>query len=144
MAGDAAQWMVRDFERVPGEFPIRTFLEGLEGRDANEAAALLVKLAARGNQLRPPDSKALVGQRNLFELRGHQVRIFYMFRPGREIVLLDGIVKQQDRIPASDLARVGGYQREVDRRGSAVPPGERRAAGTECRRRPGSPKGGQR
>lgn len=38
-----------------------------------------------------------------------------MFRPGREIVLLDGIVKQQDRIPASDLARVGGYQREVDR-----------------------------
>lgn len=84
MAGDAVQWTVRDFERVPGEFPIRTFLEGLEGRDANEAAALLVKLAVRGNRLRPPDSKALVGQRNLFELRGHQVRIFYMSaRAGR-------------------------------------------------------------
>lgn len=84
MAGDAVQWMVRDFERVHGEFPIRTFLEGLEGRAANEAAALLVKLAVRGNRLRPPDSKALVGQRNLFELRGHQVRIFYMSaRAGR-------------------------------------------------------------
>jgi hypothetical protein len=56
------------------------------------------------------------------ELRsGHQVRIFYCFQPGRLIVLLDGIVKKQDRIPPADLARVLGYQREVERRGPRAP-----------------------
>lgn len=54
---------------------------------------------------------------NLFELRGHQVRIFYMFLPGRVIVMLDGIVKKQDEIPRQDLERIRHYRQEVLRRG---------------------------
>ena len=53
----------------------------------------------------------------LFELRGKQIRIFYMFLPNRVAVLLDGEIKKRDDIPAKTLARVRGYQREVVRRG---------------------------
>lgn len=120
MAG-GNQWQIVEYEHTRANFPVRTFLNGLEGRNANEAAALLSRLAILGNRMRPPDSKLVEGQRNLFELRGHQVRIFYMFLPGRVIVLLDGIVKKQDRIPMADLRRVLGYQRDVEQRGPRAP-----------------------
>jgi hypothetical protein len=42
-------------------------------------------------------------------------------RPGRQIVLLDGIVKKQDRIPRADLERVLGYKRDVEQRGPRAP-----------------------
>ena len=50
----------------------------------------------------------------LFELRGHDVRIFYTFRPGRRIVLLDGLVEKRDQIPHDVLALVRRYQSEVE------------------------------
>ena len=48
------------------------------------------ELRERGNLLRPPHSKALGD--GLFELRSvkHALRVFYMFLPGQQIVLLDG------------------------------------------------------
>lgn len=56
--------------------------------------------------------------RELVELRAHPnpVRIFYIFRPGRRIIVLDGMVKKKDRIPADVLKRVRGYQRDVESR----------------------------
>lgn len=119
MATAPRGWEVDEYELGRGEVPIRTFLATLDGRNANQAAALLLKLAALGNQLRPPDSRQVA--ENLFELRGHQVRIFYMFLPGRRIVLLDGIIKKQDRIPRQDLDRVRAYQVEVLRRSPRAP-----------------------
>jgi hypothetical protein len=122
MADSGSGWTVVDFERMRGDFPIRTFLATLEGRNKAESAALIQQVAARGNQLREPRSKKVEGTERLFELRsGHQLRIFYCFQPGRGIVLLDGIVKKQDRIPAGDLARVLGYLRDVERRGPRAP-----------------------
>jgi len=83
----------------------------LAGRDRDEAIALIELLEKWGNRLRPPRSKP-IGD-GLFELRGDQVRIFYVFRFGRRIVLLDGMVKKRDKIPPRVLERVRGYQREV-------------------------------
>ena len=45
--------------------------------------------------------------------RLYAVRIFYMFLPGRRIVLLDGIVKKRDDIPSAVLKRLRQLQREV-------------------------------
>lgn len=118
-AGSGSEWTVVEFERIRDDFPIRTYLAGLQGKHAKDARALIAKLAARGNQMRPPDSQIVTGK--LYELRGFQVRIFYMFRPGREIVLLDGIIKKQDKIPTADRDRVLGYVAEVDRRGPRAP-----------------------
>ena len=46
----------------------------------------------------------------MFELRRNQVRLFYIFEPGRVIRLLGGMVKKQDRIPADMVAQMRGYQ----------------------------------
>jgi hypothetical protein len=80
MATVPGGWQVEEYERSRDDVPLRSFLAGLDRRNANQAAALLLKLAARGNQLRPPDSQQVAD--NLYELRGHQVRIFYMFLQG--------------------------------------------------------------
>jgi hypothetical protein len=52
----------------------------------------------------------------LFELRGKEIRIFYVFVPGRAIVLLDGEIKKRDDIPKRTLERVRRLQAEVVRR----------------------------
>ena len=70
-----------------------------DDRAFDEAVALIKLLGERGNLLRWPRSEALGS--GLFELRGKQVRIFYVFRPGRRVVLLDGIIKRTTSFPTS-------------------------------------------
>ena len=106
-----ATWTLEEYAAPNGEKPVLRFILGLEGRNKTETAALLQLLRERGNALRPPHSKAL--GRGLFELRGHEVRIFYMYRPEHRIMLLDGVVKKQDEIPGEVLARVRMMQRAV-------------------------------
>jgi len=91
--------------------PARAFLESLQGRPREQALALIELLERRGNLLREPHSKQV--EAGLFELRSHRVRIFYTFRPGRRIVLLDGMIKKRDEIPAAVLDRVRLMVREI-------------------------------
>jgi hypothetical protein len=112
MAQQPQNWTIHEYATPGGEKPVLSFLQGLEGRNKRDAIALIQLLRERGNQLRPPHSKAV--ETGLFELRGHQVRIFYMFRPGCRIVLLDGMVKKQDEIPDEVLKRVRGYRQAVE------------------------------
>ena len=111
MTDGQVEWAIEWFVKGNGERPLRTFLAGLTGRNYDEAIALMEMLGKWGNRLGSPNSEALGD--GLFELRGHQVRIFYMFRPGRRIILFDGIVKKKDRIPSSVLDVVRKYQQEV-------------------------------
>jgi hypothetical protein len=91
---------------------VRDFISGLTNvRAFDEAAALIKLVRERGNRLRRPRSAPLGG--GLFELRGEQVRIFYMFRPGDRIVLLDGMVKKRNDLPHDVLERVRQLQKEV-------------------------------
>ena len=82
-----AGWTIDDCTTASGDSPVRAFLAGLQGRDRVEAFALLQLLAERGDTLRLPHSRPLGG--GLFELRGMQVRIFYVFKPHKRLVLLD-------------------------------------------------------
>lgn len=107
-----ADWTVEWYRTIRGEAPAQTFLASLEGPLADEAAALLLLAEARGNELRAPHSKSLGD--GLFELRGRRgVRLFYTFRSGRRVIVLDGVVKKRRDIPAEVLTRVRGYQRGV-------------------------------
>lgn len=112
MPDEQGGWTVEWYVSAGGERPVRDFLSALEGRNLEEALALIELLQKWGNKLRPPRSEPLGD--GLFELRGHQVRIFYIFRPGRRAVLLDGIVKKQDKIPGEVLRRVRQFQQEVE------------------------------
>ena len=109
-----APWTIDTYETEQGEKPVLAFLQGLEGRNKSESIALVQLLEERGNTLRRPQSGAL--RDGLFELRGKEVRIFYVFLPNRVAVLLDGEIKKRDDIPLKALERVRGYQREVVRR----------------------------
>ena len=106
-------WNLRFYQTPGGERPAAAFVEQLPEPARAEVAALLVVLRDRGNLLRPPHSKALGD--GLFELRSvkHAVRVFYMFLPGQQIILLDGIVKKRDDIPAAVLRRIRVLQDEV-------------------------------
>ena len=88
-------------------------LQGLTGDAKTEAIAALKLVAERGNTLREPVSKAL--SEGLFELRGRTsgVRIFYTFKPGRVIVLLDGVIKKRGDIPARELERMRRLRNEA-------------------------------
>ena len=110
-------WSVEWFEMQGGRVPLRTFLDGLVDADRKRAFALLTLLEARGHQLREPHSKVI--EPGLMELRGggsSQVRMFYIFQPGRRAVVLDGILKKQDAIPRDVLERMRLYRRDVEAR----------------------------
>lgn len=114
----AGPWVIDLFRTERGEALVQAFISGLAGRDRDEAFALIKLLEEQGNALRRPQSGVL-GE-GLFELRGMQVRIFYMFLPGQRIVLLDGEIKKRDDIPPKTLKRVRGYRDTVlHREGSA-------------------------
>ena len=106
-------WNLAFYQTPRGERPAAAFVEQLAEPARAEVAALLAALRERGTLLRPPHSKALGD--GLFELRSvkHGLRVFYMFLPGQQIVLLDGIVKKRDDIPAAVLRRIRLLQSEV-------------------------------
>lgn len=105
-------WKIEDYKDRTGHSLVREFIDSLQdARARKEAAALIKALQARGNQMRSPASDPLGG--GLFELRGDQVRIFYCFRPGGRIFLINGIIKKRDRIPAEVLARIRKMEAEI-------------------------------
>ena len=112
MSSSTPSWTLERFVLDSGESPARTFLEALGGRERVDALALLKLLAEQGNALKMPHSKPLGG--GLFELRAGPVRLFYAFRPGRRIVLLDGLVKKRQDIPPGVLTRLRRYQRALE------------------------------
>lgn len=105
-------WRVELYRTATGEVPVRAFVDGLEPRPRDEADALVRLLREQGNQLRRPHS-ALIAE-GVFELRGHQVRIAYVFRPGRRAVLLDGTMKKQDKLPREFVRRVVAMARALE------------------------------
>ena len=116
-------WVIDVFRTEQGEALVQAFVEGLTGRDRDEAFALVKLLEEQGNDLRRPQSGILGG--GLFELRGKQVRIFFMFLPGRRVMLLDGEIKKRDDIPPKTLKRVRGYRDTVLRREAGTRKGKR-------------------
>ena len=105
-------WSIDWYRTAAGQVPLRTFLVSLTGDHKDQAVAMLARLRRDGNQVqrsRPIES-------SLFERKGYQVRIYYVFRPGRRIVVLDGDVKKQDKISQDVLKRIRVYRRDLEER----------------------------
>ncbi len=87
--------------------PVEDFIGSLPESDQAKIRAAIAFLAEVGNGLREPQSKSL-GE-GLFELRVKSRRIFYCFRPGKEIVLLHAFTKKTQKTPPGELST--GYRR---------------------------------
>ena len=116
-------WVIDVFRTKKGEALVWAFVAALTGRDRKEAIALVKLLEEQGNALRRPQS-GILGE-ELFELRGKQIRIFYMFLPGQRVVLLDGEIKKRDDIPPKTLKRMRDYRDAVLSRESGARKGKR-------------------
>ena len=105
--------VVLTYQTPAGEEPATAYVNGLKGTTATRADALVRLLGERGHELRLPHAKPLGN--GLYELRdvGTGVRIFYMLLPGNRAVLLDGITKKRDDIPARVLDRLRKLQGAV-------------------------------
>ena len=115
-------WKIEFYKTVNGAVPAEDFLDSIE----------IVKLKAKmireldlleefGNQLREPHTKLVVDDRaSLFELRAQQSsnisRIFFFFREGKKIILLNGIVKKQDKTPPEAIDLAYSYKKDYEKR----------------------------
>ena len=99
------RWEVDDYRGPKGGRPVKAFRDGLSVNAKPKVYAALEMLAAEGNRLRFPKSRALGD--GLFEIRvAHPegpFRIVDCFRPGRRVRLLHAFVKRTQEIPAQDL-----------------------------------------
>jgi hypothetical protein len=109
-----ADWRIEAYRLDTGESLVQAFLDQLDGEPLADALALLKLLREYGNALRLPHSRALGD--GLFELRGFQVRLFYVFRGVRTAVLLDGMVKKRDDVPNDMVRRLRRMQRVLRER----------------------------
>jgi hypothetical protein len=119
----AGPWVIDVFRTERGEALVQVFISALTGRDRDEAFALIRLIEEQGNALRRPQS-GILGE-GLFELRGKQIRIFYMFLPDRRVVLLDGEIKKRDDIPPKILKRMRGYRDAVLRQEASARKGKK-------------------
>ena len=105
-------WKIEELVNARGEKIVSRFIATLQGRNSDEAKALLMVLAERGNDLGMPESKSL-GQ-GLCELRGSELRIFCCFRPGRRIVLLDALLKKRTDVPRDVVDRLRKLVKRIE------------------------------
>ena len=101
---------VDDYRGPHGARPVKVFLDGLSGPAKAKVYAALEMLAAEGNRLQMPRSRALGS--GLFEMRiAHPegpFRIIYCFQPGSRVLLLHAFVKRTEQIPSQDLELAKG------------------------------------
>jgi hypothetical protein len=106
-------WAVEAYRNPSGAMPVWVFIDALTGQAEEDALALVKLVEERGNTLREPQSKALGD--GLYELRRNQVRIFYMFGPGRQVVtLLSGVMKKRKRIPPAEVRLARLYKAAIE------------------------------
>lgn len=108
-----ADWTVEQYQFPNGQRPFESFMRTLS-RDAFREAVALRRMLRHAHALRPPQSKAL--GHGLLELRGKRcgVRIFYVFRPGCRVVILDGYLKKRQDIPGSVLRQMRKYKADLE------------------------------
>jgi hypothetical protein len=115
-------WDIILYKTENGECPVEIFIESIN--DPKLKAKILRDLdllEEKGNLLCEPQSKPIKDTRgSLFELRSKQssniTRIFYYFRKGRKIVLLNGFVKKSNNIPPSELFIAFAYKKDWEER----------------------------
>ncbi len=106
-----------------GDKPVVQFLESLRGTNPvlhKLVTAGLLKLRNRENH-GPPLTAPIHGSVSLLELRVGRTdiaRMFFFFRPNREIVCTNGYVKKTEKLDPREIARAERFKLDWVRRNS--------------------------
>ena len=114
------EYRVTFYRTEGGEKPVVEFLESLRAKDA--ALHKLVTAGIRKLKNRdthgPPLSAPVRGSA-LMELRvgrANIARVFFFFRPNREIVVTNGYVKKAQKLDPDEITRAERYKADWERR----------------------------
>ena len=80
--------------------------------DCDQVEARLDILQQRGSLCRRPISARL--EDGIFELRGKLTRIFFYFRPNREIVFVHSIQKKTSKVAREDIELAKARRRQIE------------------------------
>lgn len=98
------EYSVNFYTTSRGEKPVSTFIDSQDEITYAKIMRMLDLIETHGPNLGMPYSKAL--GKSLFELRirgKKEVRVFYIFRIGREVILLHAFVKHGQKTLAKEL-----------------------------------------
>ncbi len=115
------EYRVIFYSTIVGEKPVVAFLESLHGTSDPPhklVTAGLGKLKNRDNH-GPPLTAAVHGSSSLMELRVGRTdiaRVFFFFRPNREIVCPNGYVKKRQKLDPNEVTRAERYQADWEQR----------------------------
>ena len=115
------EYQIVFYETEDGAKPLVAFLEALRGRNDplhKLVVAGLRKLKNRDNHGLPLTA-SIQGSASLMELRVGRTdiaRVFFFFRPNREIVCTNGYVKKSQKLDPKEVARAERYQADWERR----------------------------
>ncbi|WEV46514.1 type II toxin-antitoxin system RelE/ParE family toxin [Bifidobacterium sp. ESL0690] len=104
-----------EFYALPnGKEPMQELLSSLDEKLARKLLDDIDMLRVYGNHLREPYSKRVSD--GIFELRVRQsrndVRALYFFMEGRRIIITNGFVKKQNKLPLVELSRAKRYRKD--------------------------------
>ncbi len=106
MLSSKGDWLVRMYKDARGREPVGEFLDGLPAGVRSRVFDSVDLLERLGTGLGMPHASHVSGY-PFWELRvsarGHAVRVFYVARPGREMVLLHAFEKKSRRAPTREL-----------------------------------------
>jgi len=115
-------WQVEFFETSRGSSPPRDFLLGLPAKAQAKVARALDLLEEYGPEIGEPYVKAIRGRKNLLELRtslgSDAFRLFFFHAGERRLIVVHGIRKKSQRIPARDLDTAEERMRTLQGRGA--------------------------
>lgn len=115
------EYRILFYSAEEGEKPVAGFLEALRGR--NNVLHKLVVAGPRKLKHRdyhgPPLTASIQGSSSLMELRVGRTdiaRVFFFFRPNREIVCTNDYVKKSQKLDPREIARAELYRADWEQR----------------------------
>lgn len=115
------EFRVTFYRTEDGDKPVARFLDDLEIADPVLSSLTTMGLAKLGDRRfhGPPLTAAITGTPGLYELRvgrGDIARVFFFFRPNREIVCTNGYIKKSLRLDPREVARAERHRADWERR----------------------------
>ena len=118
------EFRIRFYETDAGEVPVRDFLDELRHKQLTLHKLVTAGLAKLrlGSYHGPPLTETVDAEAGILELRvgGRDIaRVFFFFRPGREIVCTNGYVKKSPKVDPRELDRARRFKANWENRHDA-------------------------